>query len=330
MKMVSPSNPADFTHGQQIFLDDLGIANRKLVADTPRKFIKLFAVGGSARLADAAQTIGKIGHRFAVFAIHQPKSSPKVEQQIEFSVGKPGADAGRGVEMTDSFLEMEPVAGGHPLSERCESLQAQGVERMRIGFLQCKRCGIKVASCPQVAGTFNFANGQFSPRIALVNCPFLSVQHYTQPALFALLPADVAEVLEKFDGGEHQRSAHGFGAAGVVHEHLFWGHFGFAEDVRDFTAQLAVTRTEFFEPFDFNEARPRMPIELALDLLGVAPAARRTEIPDVLRFVLAEHVEDRCLCPADGDKSSGDRGWLGLVRIMSGGAHSLAVPLHLG
>lgn len=195
-------------------------------------------------------------------------------------------------ELVRGFPEVQPVAGGEGVGQGGQSLKAAGEWHFGRDFVQHARGGLELAGGPQIAGALDFTNRQLGPGIGLVKGTFFTLHDNAEAGLFALLAADVAELLKQLDGRQHQRCRHGFGAAGVVHEDFFRWHFGFGEDVRDFAAQFAVAGAEFLEALDFNEARGGVPVELALDVLGIGAAAAGAEIPDVRGPVLTQHVQD--------------------------------------
>lgn len=191
---------------------------------------------------------------------------------------------GQGGEREEKFFQAEPDTAQHASGD------------------------FELAAGPEVAAALDFAYSQLGPRISLVERALFSINDDAKAALSALGAAYVTEPLENLDGCQDESRAHCLGPAGVVHQHLFGPRLCFGEDLGDLAPEFTVTGAEFLEPFHFNKARLRTPLELPLDFLGVRSAARRAEIPDMGRAMLPEHMENRRGSTADGDQGGSDRG----------------------
>ena len=184
-------------------------------------------------------------------------------------------------------------------------LKPEPLRHARSNLPEHLRCGIELASRPQIARALDFPDGQVTPRVGLVMGALLPIHRDAQAPLPSLLPAHITELVEQLRGRQDQRRAHRLRPAGVIHEHIRRPHLPLPEQRRNGSAQRPVTRPEFLESIDLDEIPIRMPVELHMNLVRHIAAPRRAKIPDVRRPMLAEGEQHRRRRPANGDEGRG-------------------------
>jgi hypothetical protein len=86
---------------------------------------------------------------------------------------------------------------------------------------------------------------------------------------------------EQLGGGEHEGSAHGFGASRIVYGHILGREIVKGEPAREPGAEGGVAGAEIFVGGDFKEVCDGIEFELGLNLFCFDARAGRTEVTDV-------------------------------------------------
>ncbi len=119
------------------------------------------AISRGVRLADPAQAVGKVGHGFAVFAVHHPEFAGEVEEQVQLGVREAGADTGSG-------MHLEPEGTSHLLHAEPEQRGGNG-QFQPVAFVL-----LAIASagdCEPALDLFGCQRGELFPKISIPHGP---------------------------------------------------------------------------------------------------------------------------------------------------------------